>query len=383
MNNMVLNIISDDKFTPFLQGLFAEAAPESSLFRVITSNPKLVFAVNNSSTEAVDSTYFVSKNFRKDLERATCVIFHTLTLEYALAALRIPKHIPIVWRGWGFDYYGYLEANGLNLVLPSTSMILEKPSLLHRVFTKRSPKLLLLSLLSRTVGTFVINNFISRVNHFSCCVPDDYDALKRALPNMSAQFMPLNYYSSEDVFLHGDNIQDLSENNILLGNSASPTNNHIEAMSLLSELGIQGRKVIVPLSYGDEGYRKNVIRVGEKLLGESFVPLTKFVSLPEYNQIVSSCSNVMMNHVRQQAIGNISATLLRGGKVFLRSENSIYKYYTRLGIKLFNCPADLTLDNLDSKISHDYLVKNKEIMTSLWAREQGLKNVKHIMSLGR
>ena len=380
---MVLNIIADEKFTPFLQGLFEEAAPGNSFFRVITSNPKLVFAVKNASTEAVDCAYFLSNKFRKDLERATCVIFHTLNLEYALAALRIPEHITVVWRGWGFDYYGYLEAKGLSLVLPSTSMILAKPSLMNRAFTKRSPRHILLSLLSRTIGPIIINKFISKVNYFSCCVPDDYEALKLVLPNLTAQFLPLNYYSCEDVFLRGDNIQDLSGNNVLLGNSASPSNNHIEVMKMLSELGMHGRKVIVPLSYGDENYRRSVMSFGEKLLGESFVPLTKFVSLPQYNQIISSCSNVIMNHVRQQAIGNISATLLRGGKVFLRPENLIYKYFTRLGVKLFCYPADLFLDNLDSKMSPDDIFKNKEIMTSLWAREEGLKNIRHIVSLVR
>lgn len=381
MNKIVLNIINDDKFTPFLQGLFEEVAPENSVFRVITNNKKLVFAVQNQSTEAVDDTYFVSSKFKKDLENTTCVIFHTLTLEYALAALRIPHHIPIVWRGWGFDYYPYLEAKGLNLLLPATRQMVKKPTILNRFLIKRTPKQLLLSLLSRTVKSFVIKSFISRVDYFSCCVPDDFEALKQVLPDFKAQFLPLNYYSIEDVFLRGDNIHDLSGNNILLGNSATPTNNHFEAISMLSELGMQGRKVIVPLSYGDEDYRKSVIRFGEKLLGESFVPLTNFVSLPEYNRIVSSCSNVIMNHVRQQGIGNISATLLRGGKVFLQQENSIYQYYTRMGVKLFTCPGDLIIDNLDMKINHSDLVKNKEIMTRIWSREQGLINVKNIIEM--
>lgn len=375
---MVLNLISDDKFTPFLQGLFQEAAPLKHMFRVVANDNKLVFAIQNSSTEAVSNTYFASSKFKKDLEKSTCVIFHTLNLEFALAALRIPRDIPIVWRGWGFDYYPYLESNGLEVLLPITRSMQKKASLKTRIFTKRSPKQLLLSLLSRTVEPSVINNFIARVNYFSCCVPDDLEALKKALPTLIAQFLPLNYYSVEDVFLRGDDVQDLFGNNILLGNSATPTNNHLEALNMLSELGMQGRKVIVPLSYGDEGYRKDVINWGEKLLGESFVPLTTFVSLSEYNKIISSCGNVMMNHVRQQAIGNISAALLRGGKVFLRSENSIYKYYSKLGMKIFTSHNDLTLANLDSQLNQEDCTKNKTIMTNLWSREEGLRHVENI-----
>jgi len=378
---MVLNIIPDEKFTPFLQSLFEEVLPDKNLFRVITSKHHVAFALQNKNTRVVNYTYFVSDQFRKDLREATIVIFHSLNIMYAFAALLIPKHIVIVWRGWGFDYCNYLKDENTYFELPSNDLIRNKPSIKNTIFTKRSIKHLILNSLSKTAGPFMFKKFISRTDYFSCCIPDDYIALKAKLPNFKAQFLPLNYYSSEDTFLRGDNIEIFSGNNILLGNSASSTNNHVEAICKLSELGISGRKVIVPLCYGDVNYAKKVIALGEKLLGESFVPLTKFSSLSEYNQIISGCGNVVMNHVRQQAVGNISAALLRGGKVYLRPENSIYKYYTRLGIKLFSLHDDLTRDNLDLKLSPEDIERNREIMSSVWAREQALRQVAFIASI--
>ena len=383
---MILNIIPDDKFVPFLQGLFDEASPGDSLWRVVTDKPKSAYSVQTDNTEIINFEYYDSEEFINDLQVVNCVIFHSLTLSIRhklLLLSRIPKNMPIVWRGWGFDYYGFLEANGLRLILPETSSLIKKPSVMRRVFAKPLTKNILRAIYSKTLGEIIKNKFVARINYFSCCVPDDYEALQRALPNLKARFIPLNYYSAEDVFLHGDNLQDLTGSDILLGNSSTATNNHIEIMRVLSKLGMHGRKVIVPLSYGDMEYREKVIQAGEKLLGESFIPLKSYMSLSEYNQAVSNCGNLIMNHIRQQAMGNISSALLRGGKVFLRPENPIYKHYSRMGIKLFPLSDDITIVDLDVPLKKEDSFKNKEILMSIWSRAQGIKNVKAIFSLGR
>lgn len=412
---MILNITPDDKFVPFLQGLFDEALPGENLWRVFRFTPDQTFAVQAETTEVIDGGYFGSDKFEGDLQVANCVIFHSLFLsseqkQWVLS--RIPESMPIVWRGWGFDYYGILEANGLRLLLSETNSLIESlgvskqvvgrfsgkllklffsktgrliknPSLVKRVFDKQLPQKLWGTILPKMVEKSINDRFIARVDYFSCCVPDDFEALKRVLPSFKAQFLPLNYYSMEDVFLRGDSLSDLTGGDILLGNSADPTNNHIEALLALSKLGMQGRKVIVPLSYAgsDVRYTEKLIKDGAELLGESFIPLTSFMPLSEYNQLVSGCGNIIMNHIRQQAMGNISAGLLRGGKVFLRSDNPIYKYYFRLGVKLFPFSDDLTIADLNTPLNKDDARQNKEIMSRIWSREQGIKNVKAISLL--
>jgi len=208
-------------------------------------------------------------------------------------------------------------------------------------------------------------------------------ALQRALPNFKAQFLPLNYYSTEDVLFREDSTQNLSGSDILLGNSATSTNNHVEAMQVLAKLGMEGRKVIVPLSYGDMRYQEKIIKIGEKILGKSFIPLINYMPLSEYDQAVSNCGNLIMNHIRQQAIGNISSALLRGGRVFLRPENPIYKFYTRMGVKLFPFSDNVTIADLDTPLNKDDELKNKEIMMAMWSRAQGIRNAKAISPLGK
>jgi len=130
-------------------------------------------------------------------------------------------------------------------------------------------------------------------------------------------------------------------------------------------------------------YQEQIIQMGEEILGESFIPLTNYLSLPEYNQTVSGCGNLVMNHIRQQAMGNISSALLRGGKVFLRLENPIYKHYTRMGVKLFPFTDDITIADLDTPLDRDNVRRNKEIMMSIWSRAEGIKQAKAISQLGK
>lgn len=336
--------------------------------------------------EVVNYGYFGSENFKKDLQAASCVVIHSLFLssrQELLVLSRIPKNMPIVWRGWGYDYYDILQANGLRLLLQETNSLIKIPGVSDRVPVRQLPRKLLRAIFSKTVWKIVDNKFLARINYFSCCVPDDFTALQRALPNFKAQFLPLNYYSTEDVFLRGDSLQDLTGHDILLGNSATDTNNHIEAMRVLNKLGMHGRRVVVPLSYGDMKYQAKIIQAGEEILGESFIPLTNYLSLPEYNQLVSGCGNLIMNHIRQQAMGNISSALLRGGKVFLRPENPIYKHYTRMGVKLYPFTDDMTIADLDTPLDRDGVRRNKEIMMSIWSRAEGIKQAKAISQLGR
>jgi len=383
---MILNISPDDKFVPFLLDIFEEAVPGESLWRVYTDKPTQSFAALSDRQQVVGRDYFWSEAFKLDIQKADSIIFHSFfltSLEQLLVLLQLPKNTPVLWRGWGADYYSILQAKGMQLILPETSTLMGGDGSLKRVFVKQFPKKLLNAIISRIAGQYINSKLIERVNYFSCCVPDEFEVLQRGAPNFGAQFLPLNYYSAEDIFLRGDNLQDLSGRDILLGNSATASNNHIEAMRVLSKLGMVGRKVVVPLSYGDMKYKEKILKVGADILGESFVPLISFMPLAEYNQAVSGCGNLVMNHIRQQAMGNISSALLRGGRVFLRPENPIYRYYTRMGVKLSPFIDGMTIQDLDTPLSRDDVLKNKEILLNIWSRAQGIKHVKAISQLGK
>ena len=74
---------------------------------------------------------------------------------------------------------------------------------------------------------------------------------------------------------------------VQVGNSANPTNRHLEVFEALSKVdGIE--RVICPLSYGDRDYAKKVAEAGTRLFGAKFLPLTDFIAPPEYAALLSS-----------------------------------------------------------------------------------------------
>ena len=113
---------------------------------------------------------------------------------------------------------------------------------------------------------------------------------------------------------------------IQLGNSADPTNDHLEAMELLRRFAGENIQVYVPLSYGKISYAEKIIDKGSELFGEKFIPMTQFMSATEYNKHLSNVDILIFNHRRQQGFNNIIISLYLGSKVFIRQEVSLWNH---------------------------------------------------------
>ena len=120
--------------------------------------------------------------------------------------------------------------------------------------------------------------------------------------------------------------------NILLGNSASRENNHIEALEILTKYADDNIKIYCPLSYGDtEDYRKMVIEKGKNIFKEKFEPITTFMTSNEYAKFFSKMNVAIFNNNRQQAMGNITLAAFLGCKVYLRQNTTMWRQYVEIG----------------------------------------------------
>lgn len=119
---------------------------------------------------------------------------------------------------------------------------------------------------------------------------------------------------------------------ILLGNSADPTNNHIDALAFMKKEISEQVDVYSILSYGDANGRKWAMESGETLFGERFYPILDYMDRQYYLDFVNSMDAVVMYHNRQQAVGNIMTALVLGKPVFMKSENVVYKMLKNLGV---------------------------------------------------
>lgn len=140
--------------------------------------------------------------------------------------------------------------------------------------------------------------------------------------------------------------------NMLLGNSADPSNNHIEALECLRPYKDQDIKIYAPLSYGDQNHAKKVISKGKEWFGDKFVPITDFMPFEQYLEFLKSLDIAIFNHERQQAMGNTITLLGMGKTVYMRSDVSHWRFLSGLGIKL-NDVEDLTLQLLGGDEAHN------------------------------
>lgn len=119
--------------------------------------------------------------------------------------------------------------------------------------------------------------------------------------------------------------------NVLVGNSATETNHHLEVFEMLKKFLSRKIEVYVPLSYGDAPYRKMILHEGRRLLGEAFHPIVEYMKYEDYVAFLAKMDIGVFNNDRQQGMGNITIMLALGKKVYARDDTSMWKRYVNEG----------------------------------------------------
>lgn len=132
--------------------------------------------------------------------------------------------------------------------------------------------------------------------------------------------------------------------NIQIGNSADPSNNHIEILQRLLPFRDQNILIYAPLSYGNKSHAKEIMAKGKELFGDKFIALTDFMPFEEYLQFLGSIDIAIFNHKRQQAMGNTITLLGLGKTVFIRSDTTQWHLFKDKNIEV--------LDTLDFEIKY-------------------------------
>lgn len=205
-----------------------------------------------------------------------------------------------------------------------------------------------------------LRSVLYRIKAFGTLPGMNYgEYIDKELYNPTVQRVPFTYYPIEHIIK--DESLRATGSDILLGNSASATNNHLEAFDLLKGLSLGNRKIVSPLSYGSPRYAKAISDEGNKQFGDRFIPITSFLPIGEYNQLISDCGIVIMNHYRPQAVGNIIAALYMGCKVFL-NETNIYQYFKNLGCHVYLIERNLKAKDAFQLLSDGEVAHNRTVL---------------------
>ncbi|QQK59346.1 TDP-N-acetylfucosamine:lipid II N-acetylfucosaminyltransferase [Shewanella sp. LC6] len=198
------------------------------------------------------------------------------------------------------------------------------------------------------INEFFRRPVIKRIGHLVTYIEGDI-ALARKWYGATGKYQECLMYTSN---LYKE--YEVSENkktsiNIQVGNSADPSNNHIEALEKLLPFKDEDICIFVPLSYGSKEYAKQVITQGKELFGDKFKPLREFMPFEEYLSFLGSIDIAIFNHKRQQAMGNTITLLGLGKTVYLRSDTSQWQFFETKGIKIGDVEMFNSLERYETK----------------------------------
>jgi hypothetical protein len=283
----------------------------------------------------IKNIYLLKKIFESDK-----VIIHSLASPWLLIYLFIFPSLgkKMYWIIWGKDLYFYRELNNKKIY--------------HKIYE------------------FFRLRTIKNIKNVVTYIKGDYELAIQWYGSKSKYYECLMYPSN----LYKEyNIKTKKQGriNILVGNSADPTNNHLDIFNNLKDYRYNDIKIYIPLSYGNKKYAKSIILKGEELFGDKFIPLTDFLSFEKYLDLLGEIDIAIFSHKRQQAMGNIITLLGLGKKVYMRSDITSWKLFKDIGIKVF----DVEYMNLEL-LSDDIKIDNNKKIKEYFSKENYLKQLR-------
>lgn len=246
---------------------------------------------------------------------------------------------------YGFEVFG-LKKYELDFYLPKTKTYIKKNKSIY--FT---PKLNPLALRREVINYSHYNRLKKQLDDKTISALKEFDFVGHFIeedvkeyiqpiaPNI--QWINWNFFGKNVGVDRQFNQNDSSINKLLIGNSASPFNNHIEALEYLSDAGVK-LEIMVPLSYsGSENYINKVVDLGTKQFKDNFLPLTDFLPMKEYYKLMQGVKAAVFFNLRSQAAGNILWLLTHNIPVFMLEQNNLYKMLTRSRIVVYSIERDL------------------------------------------
>ncbi|WP_297971218.1 TDP-N-acetylfucosamine:lipid II N-acetylfucosaminyltransferase [uncultured Bacteroides sp.] len=362
---MQLHLFDDEKVVNRAIDLFEKALPNQNIYICFVGD--IVHFVN-----ATNNLYFYKEGecFQIDnLKNVNKIIIHNLSYrKVVFINTYLPQPIPCYWNIWGGDLYNtILEYRGC-------SIYYEPRYLGVKYFIRKALCYLnIYSNIQKTVLSFIKN----RVTHFVTSA--DYDTAKQYIRDYitGVQVTGFRYYPI-DVML-GELVDKSAKGNVLLlGNSASFTNNHSYAFKYLSNLDLKDKKIVVPLSYGGSlKYINHIIKQGKRRWGDFFVPLQDFLSLDKYNQLLTTAEICIFSSWRQEAFGNIVIALYLGAKVFLSERSSLLNYFRSIDVVIYPL-EQMRQEDIDFPLSDEIKESNRKILFELLNEQVIVNNIRNI-----
>jgi len=251
------------------------------------------------------------------------------------------------------------------------------------LYTYRNPRKSIRSKIREFIRRRVIKNF----GHVCTLVKDDYE-LAREVYNVRGKYLPAVYLSEEwentiSQVLETTTVRSGNNLKIIVGNSATETNHHIEVFKLLEKFSTQNIEIYCPLSYGDATYADEIIIYGTKIFKDKFKPLVKFMDKVDYIEFLGTMDIGIFNNDRQQGLGNIYSLLSLGKKVYLREDTSMWNELhseKELSVYSINKVGNISFEEF-LEFNNENIEKNRVVMYENYSQKANVEIWRNIFEV--
>ncbi len=371
----VVHIVPDAIFIDSVISFFDEIANDN-LFYCIVKNRQYELKLIKKKNRIILILENELLSVFDDKDNYDVVYFHSLPVNLYKYVIEIPNGKKVVWSSWGFDIYcsdgmfpqicnidlykpitkSYIYPNIRKSYIKIAKQILKKIILPVRCYSEKRQYNK-----KRKNAIDLQRQVLSRIDYCSTILDVEFDIIKR-YPCFNAKILPSPYVDRIDNRSIAAMNSECMEY-ILLGNSADPSNNHLDLISLLNKRHIKD-KIYVPLAYGDAKNREYLINILSD--DENYIIQDNFMPRDEYMNVIRDAKVVVMGHLRQQALGNIINSLLYGHKVFLYEDSIAYKFFVSKGVYVFSIDKDLCQSEIDTPLEDYKIDYNRSFVLRNW-----------------
>lgn len=365
---MILHLLTDEKFTDYAIAQFSAPEMHSELVLIPSNNDmRLVKHIDRCTIIKQHSPEFEALLNR--IDQYSAIFFHGLFWGRWQNPIleRMPKSVKVAWYFWGGEIYSRQDLE-VAFLSPLTKFIYRLHSL------KKSNR-------SEDSTWQIRTDLFKRADYCLTSIREEADFARQYL-GASFQNLWYTYYSLEDM-IGALMTEQCHGNNVWIGNSASIENNHLDVLWTIykkrKKLSLQGREVIMPLSYGAPWVKNIVLRLARRIFGEHLNALEQFISRDEYNAMMLSCSTMIIGYWEPAANGNIITAMWLGMRVYLSEKSMAYTYYKRIGAKVFSIESDLQIVGF-TPLSDEERAENRKVLNQWYGKEHVEQAVKDVVN---
>lgn len=339
----ILHIHSDKKFLNL--SFYINPNIQNTIFflgRPFESKYNIVFFPKNKNSY---------KEIAQLAEQYDIVVFMSMCLQHSVICNMLPSNVKVIWRFFGGELYRRIFRD----VLTSKSLVFYRQNFFHQILSNIKNQFL--------YGNSADDLFWKAVNkcdRFLCLSDAEYNYLKCHFPQLPTCMITPYIDIKTDINYNKDPL-------IIVGHSGDIFGNHLDVIEMIKQSSQKDNyRFCSFLSYGvsNRRYYNEILKECDSI--KTMELITTFLPLESFYKIEDSASALVINSIRQLAMGNIFSALRRGVKVYLNPANVMFKWFDEHGFRVFSVEElykDIEINNI--KLSSEEMKENNAAFNNL------------------